>query len=265
MRIGFIGAGQMATAIAKGFVEHNIVPAESICAFDSFPDAMNDFSSSVCGIHSLPSGQHVVDWSTVVVLAVKPGNVPDVSASLNAMPSDKLLVSICAGVPIRKLSDHFGTDRLARVMPNTPCLVGKGASAFSLGPAATEEDGKLVLTLFSSIGYACKVKEELLDAVTGLSGSGPAFVYQFIESLSDGGVKMGLPRAIATELAAQTVLGAATMVTTSGRHTGTLKDQVASPGGTTIAGLHELERGGLRAAIMNAVEAASIRSAELGK
>jgi len=150
-------------------------------------------------------------------------------------------------------------------MPNTPALVGAGAAAFALGQHATAADGDLARQLFSAVGVALLVKENLLDAVTGLSGSGPAFVYQFIEALSDGGVAAGLPREVATQLAAQTVLGGAKMVLATGLHPGVLKDQVTSPGGTTIEGLHELEKGGLRAAVITAVRAAADKSKKLGQ
>jgi pyrroline-5-carboxylate reductase len=150
-------------------------------------------------------------------------------------------------------------------MPNTPCLVGASAAGIAAGPGASRDDAALVERLFNAVGKAFVLPEHLLDAVTGLSGSGPAFVYVIIEALSDGGVRMGLPRDVATALAAQTLLGSAKMVLESGQHTGALKDAVTSPGGTTIAGLHALERGGLRAALMDAVEAATRRATELGK
>ena len=174
-------------------------------------------------------------------------------------------MSIAAGVRLATLADRLGGGlRLVRVMPNTPCLVGQGATAYSLGGLATAKDGELVRQLLSAVGIACQVDEKLLDAVTGLSGSGPAFVYVMIEALSDGGVRMGLPRNIATTLAVQTVSGAAALVAQSGEHPAVLKDRVASPGGTTIAGLQALEEYGLRAALMAAVEAAARRAAELG-
>jgi pyrroline-5-carboxylate reductase len=181
--------------------------------------------------------------------------------------SQPLLVSIAAGVATHTIAEQLGTAacRLVRVMPNTPCLVGASASAYAAGPGATADDLRLVDRLFNAVGRAVAVPEKLLDAVTGLSGSGPAFVFVMIEALSDGGVRMGLPRDLATQLAAQTVFGSAKLLLETGLHPGALKDMVASPAGTTIAGLHALERGGLRAALMDAVEAAARRSAELGK
>jgi pyrroline-5-carboxylate reductase len=168
-------------------------------------------------------------------------------------------------VTLARLEAGLGSSRVIRVMPNTPCLVGSSAAAYSLGSAATKSDGELVEQFLHSVGIAVRVDEKLLDAVTGLSGSGPAFVYLMIEALSDGGVRAGLPRDIATQLAAQTVRGAAEMVLQTGQHPGVLKDQVASPGGTTIAGLQALEERGVRGALMAAVEAAARRSRELGQ
>jgi pyrroline-5-carboxylate reductase len=169
-------------------------------------------------------------------------------------------------VTLAKLEATLGDEaRVIRVMPNTPALVGSSATGFALGKSATTEDAELAKKLFSSVGVAFQVKESLLDAVTGLSGSGPAYVYLFIESLSDGGVAAGLPRDIATRLAAQTVLGAAKMVLETGQHPGALKDMVTSPGGTTIEGLHELEKGKLRGTVISAVRAATEKSKKLGQ
>jgi pyrroline-5-carboxylate reductase len=176
------------------------------------------------------------------------------------------LISIAAGVPITRLESALGDGaRVIRVMPNTPALVGASASAYALGKSARPEDGELAQRLLSSVGVAFAVKESLLDAVTGLSGSGPAYVFLMIEALSDGGVAAGLPREIATKLAAQTVMGSAKMLLETGLHSGALKDMVTSPGGTTIEGLHELEKGGVRGAIINAVRAASEKSKRLGQ
>jgi pyrroline-5-carboxylate reductase len=177
---------------------------------------------------------------------------------------DQLVVSIAAGVRCAALAESLGADmRLARVMPNTPCLVGRGACAYCLGGAASAADGEIVGQILGAVGVAFQLDEKLMDAVTGLSGSGPAFAYVMIEALSDGGVRMGLPRHVATALAAQTLRGAAAMVLSSNEHPAVLKDRVASPGGTTMAGLQALESGGLRAALIAAVEAATRRSVEL--
>jgi len=209
----------------------------------------------------------VLENASVVFLAVKPQHAAKALAPLRSSWTDgHLLVSIAAGLTTATLAaETADVPRLIRVMPNTPCLVGFSASAYSLGPRATDADAALVDQLLSAVGQAHLLDESLLDAVTGLSGSGPAYVFQIIEALSDGGVRMGLPRDVATSLAAQTVRGAAEMVLVTGEHPATLKDRVASPGGTTIAGLQALERGRLRATMMAAVEAATRRSTELGQ
>jgi pyrroline-5-carboxylate reductase len=203
----------------------------------------------------------------VLILAVKPDQVGGALSEIRDQVTEKhLLISIAAGVTLAKLEASLGGDtRIVRVMPNTPALVGDSATGFALGKSATPADAELAKKLFSAVGVAFQVKESLLDAVTGLSGSGPAYVYLFIEALSDGGVAAGLPRDVATRLAAQTVMGAAKMVLETGQHPGALKDMVTSPGGTTIEGLHELEKGKLRGTVMSAVRAATEKSKKLGQ
>jgi pyrroline-5-carboxylate reductase len=264
--IGFIGTGQMARALAGGLVRGGLTCAERLVAFDPAEGARAEFAAQVAGARWLADNRAVLAAADVVVLAIKPQQFAVVMEEVReCCGPDKLLVSILAGTPLARLVAGFGTQRVVRVMPNTPCLVGAGAAAYALGPGATRQDAQLVGELLRAVGIAVEVDESLLDAVTGLSGSGPAFVYTMIEALSDGGVRMGLPRAVATQLAAQTVLGAARMVLAGGEHPAVLKDRVASPGGTTMAGLQALEERGLRAALMAAVEAATKRSVELSQ
>jgi len=264
-RVGFIGAGQMATALGKGFVKAGLVAAHSICASDPQEAARTRFAQAT-GAATFAENSAVLQHADIVFLAVKPQQMAAITANLaSEIREDQLVVSVAAGVRIAAIEAILGEQvRLVRVMPNAPCLVGKGAFGFSLGKAAKSSDGTLVGQLLSGVGLAYEVEEDLLDAVTGLSGSGPAFVYTVIEAMSDGGVRMGLPRKIATALAAQTVLGAAQVVLDSGEHIGALRDHVTSPGGTTMAGIQALEEYGLRAALMAAVEAATERSIELG-
>ena len=264
--IGFIGAGQMARALAKGFAAAGLVRPEQIVAADPVPAAAQQFASEVPGAKLSATNAALSQQADVIFLAVKPQSMTAVYGELaGKVGPGKLFVSIAAGITLAKLCEGLKTERVVRVMPNTPALVGEGASAYALGKETTAEDGKLVGQLLGAVGKAFVVEEKLLDAVTGLSGSGPAFVYLMIEALADGGVRVGLPREIAAALAAQTVLGAAQMVLTTGEHPAALKDKVASPGGTTIAGLAALEERGLRGALIAAVEAATRRSQELGK
>lgn len=264
LRWGFIGSGRMATALIRGMLRAKTAEPGSISASDPY-QAARDTLRAETGISVEDSNVAVAAQSDVLVLAVKPQSMSEVLAQLkDAVTPDHLVISIAAGVTLGTMAAGLGPDRrLARVMPNTPALVGEGASAYCLGTHAKATDDEVVRSCLVSVGRAFRVTESLLDAVTGLSGSGPAFVYVMIEALSDGGVRVGLPRDVATALAAQTVLGAARMVLETGDHPGVLKDQVTSPGGTTIAGLHALEKGGIRAALIDAVEAATRRSAEL--
>jgi pyrroline-5-carboxylate reductase len=263
-RIGFIGAGRMATALAHGFLGAGLAQRDNLLASDPAPAAAEQFAKAI-ECRTVGDNREVASQCDVLFLAVKPQHISDALATLReTVHSRHLVISIAAGVTCARILREIGdAPRLVRVMPNTPCLVGHGASAYCLGPKATPADGELVAELLSSVGRAFEVSESLLDAVTGLSGSGPAYVYQVIEALSDGGVRMGLPRDVATALAAQTVRGAAEMVIATGQHPAVLKDQVTSPGGTTIAGLQALEAGGLRSTLMAAVEAATRRSTEL--
>jgi pyrroline-5-carboxylate reductase len=264
--IGFLGAGQMATALARGWLDAGLLDPTRSRASDPYPEARSHFQQAT-GVAAVADNREVVTRCDLLVLAVKPQTIDGLLAEVRPNLADRhLLVSIAAGVSLTKLATGLGGNRrIVRVMPNTPCLVGASAAGIAAGPGASREDAGLVERLFNAVGKAFVLPEHLLDAVTGLSGSGPAFVYVMIEALSDGGVRMGLPRDVATALAAQTVLGSAKMALESGQHTASLKDAVASPGGTTIAGLHALERGGLRAALMDAVEAATKRATELGK
>jgi pyrroline-5-carboxylate reductase len=264
--IGFLGAGKMATALAKGFVRAGIATATQIIASDPVQAAIEAFAKEV-GSKTSGSNLDVVASANTVILAVKPDQVSSVLAEIrDRFTANHLLISIAAGVTLTRLEDGLGSGaRAVRVMPNTPALIGQSATAFALNKAALAEDAEMAQKLFSSVGLAFKVKEPLLDAVTGLSGSGPAYVYCFIEALSDGGVAAGLPRDVATRLAAQTVLGSAQMVLETGQHPGALKDMVTSPGGTTIEGLHELEKGKLRGTVISAVRAAADKSRKLGE
>jgi pyrroline-5-carboxylate reductase len=265
-KIGFLGAGKMATALAKGFVNAEIVFPREIIAADPYNVARKHFADET-GANVAASNLEVAQSAKILILATKPDQVAAALAEISgAFTKKHLLISIAAGVPLAKLENNLPDGaRVIRVMPNTPEIVGAGASAFALGKSATAADGELAKKLLSAVGSAFAVKESLLDAVTGLSGSGPAYVYLFIEALSDGGVAAGLPRDIATQLAAQTVLGSAKMVLETGQHPGTLKDQVTSPGGTTIEGLHELEKGKLRGVVISAVRAATEKSKKLGQ
>ncbi len=243
LKIGFLGAGKMATALAKGFVQAGLVNAGDLIASDPIDGARASFAKDV-GAKASSSNPEVRGHFT----------------------EKHLLISIAAGVPIARLEAGLAPGaRVIRVMPNTPALVGASASAFALGKSAQPADGQVAQKLFSAVGVAYQVKESLLDAVTGLSGSGPAYVFLMLEALSDGGVAAGLPRDIATKLAAQTMLGSAKMLLETGLHPGALKDMVTSPGGTTIEGIHELEKAGVRAALINAVRAATEKSKRLGQ
>jgi len=265
--VGFIGGGAMGSALAEGFLKANVVSSVYISdpnqgTLDRLKQRLSPFPSRV---NLTMNNEEVCKSTSVIILAVKPQVAKVVLEPLrNVLTSNHLVISICAGISLSQLQSLCAA-RVVRVMPNTPALVQAMAAAFSPALSATQQDVALVQSLFSSLGVIEKVPEKLMDAVTGLSGSGPAFVFMFIESLADGGVKAGLPRSIALKLATQTVLGAAKLQQETGKHPGELKDMVASPGGTTIAGIMELENKGFRAAGMGAVVSAANRSAELSK
>jgi len=263
--IGFVGAGQMATALAKGWQAAGLLGPHCLAA-DPVEAARTAFTQRT----GVPATYHTADLPSscdVILLAVKPQLMSAALAELAPhLTPNHLLISIAAGYSLDTLAEQLAPGtRLVRVMPNTPALVGACASAYALNASASAEDAVAVQSLFAAVGSTARMPEHLLDAVTGLSGSGPAYAFVMIDALADGGVKMGLARDVAIRLAAQTLLGAAKMVLESGQHPAQLKDAVASPGGTTIAGLHALERGAFRSAIIDAVEASSLRAAELGK
>lgn len=264
-KLAFIGGGQMAEALVGGLVAAELCDPATIRATDPLADRAHVLKSRF-GILVGEKNAPAVEWADVIVLAVKPQILPQVLSEIGAGVEGKLVISIAAGVSIawiRQRIPHI--SGIIRAMPNVPALVREGVTAIAIEPGVQETDATLTRTLFGAVGRVVSIEEHLMDAVTGLSGSGPAYIFVAIEALADGGVKMGLPRQTAELLAAQTVLGAAKLVLEKGEHPARLKDQVASPGGTTIAGLHRLEAGSLRATLIAAVEAATRRSEELGR
>jgi pyrroline-5-carboxylate reductase len=264
--VGFLGAGKMGEALARGLLKAQLVPAERLLLSDA-DSARRRAVARQLGVRVLSDNAALVRASDIVVVALKPGVVREGLPALAASVQPKhLIISIAAGVTLAELEGMLpaGT-RAVRVMPNTPSLVGCGAAAYALGRHATKADGERVEQMLGSVGLCVAVPERLLDAVTGLSGSGPAFVALVMEALADGGVLCGLPREVALKLAVQTVLGSARLVQETGQAPAALKDMVASPGGTTIEGIKVLERGGLRAALIQAVEAATQKSRDLGR
>lgn len=260
MKLGVIGCGKMGSALVEGAIRSGAIAATDVTGCDPSPEAVRAFVAAT-GAHS---GDTIgaLDAETYL-LCTKPQHAEGALAALPA--GDILVISVAAGLTTAWLEARAPAGaRVIRCMPNTPALVGKGAAAFCRGRNANSADADQARLLLGSVGLVVELPETLMDAVTGLSGSGPAFVYVMIEALADGGVRAGLPRAEAQKLAAQTVLGAAAMVLETGHHPAVLKDMVTSPGGTTIAGLAELERHGMRSAFIEAVTAAARRSAELG-
>ncbi|XP_032097190.1 pyrroline-5-carboxylate reductase 1, mitochondrial isoform X2 [Sapajus apella] len=281
MSVGFIGAGQLAFALAKGFTaaeartghEEELFPLSGVLAahkiMASSPDMDLDTVSALrkIGVKLTPHNKETVRHSDVLFLAVKPHIIPFILDEIGADIEDRhIVVSCAAGVTIssiEKLSAFRPGPRVIRCMTNTPVVVREGATVYATGTHAQVEDGRLLEQLMSSVGFCTEVEEDLINTVTGLSGSGPAYAFTALDALADGGVKMGLPRRLAVRLGAQALLGAAKMLLHSEQHPGQLKDHVCSPGGATIHALHVLESGGFRSLLINAVEASCIRTREL--
>lgn len=264
-KLGFIGAGNMGEALLKGLLVRGSARPQGIVVSARRPERLRELVETYSV--RAASNVEVARESEILVLAVKPQILDQVLREISAAVSrEKLIISVAAGVPIAAIERRLHPPmRIVRAMPNTPATVGAAATAIALGEHATDDDLAAARTIFDSVGITVLLEESQLDAVTGLSGSGPAYLFLIIEALADAGVKVGLSRRASMQLAAQTVLGSAKLLIESGQHPGLLKDGVTSPGGTAIAGLHTLEAGGLRNVLMNAVEAATRRSRELGE
>ena len=261
--LSFLGAGAMAQALARGFVAANLLAPADITFYS--PNRAPQLAREL-GARAASSIEAAIEGAEVIVLAMKPHQIEGALATVRELVSPaQLVISVAAGVSIARLQGLFAREiPLVRAMPNTPALVGAGATAICGGAFANAGHLARAWQMFEAVGLCLEVTEAQMDGVTGVSGSGPAYVFAFIEAMADGGVRAGLPRDVALQLAAQTVMGAAQMVAQTGDHPGVLKDRVASPGGTTIAALHALERGGFRGVVMDAVVAAAERSREMG-
>ncbi len=263
--IGFIGGGQMGEAMIRGLLAAGMVPAGSIMVAE--PDSGRQQTlREKFGVLTAAAPQELATHGRVLIVAVKPQVMPVVLAQYREFCTPRhLLISIAAGIPLRLFAEHMGEQtRVIRVMPNTPALVLAGASALCGNSRVDHDDMALAMRIFGAIGTCVEVAEHLMDAVTGLSGSGPGYVFTFIEAMIDAGVRVGLPRPLAESLTLQTIHGSVRLAQESGEHPALLKARVTSPGGTTIAGLHVLEEGGFRGMVMSAVQAATERSRELG-
>lgn len=265
-KVAIVGGGNMGEALLRGLLKAEFIRAGNILVTDVRAEHLESLHRTY-GIEVTTDNLAAARVSDIVLLAVKPQVIKKVTTGLvGALDEKKLIISIAAGIPtavLQGLSDK--KLRIVRVMPNTPALVLEGAAAIAAGEYAEREDLEIAEKIFQAVGKTVIVEEDLMDAVTGLSGSGPAYIFLIIEALADSGVKMGLSRQVSLFLAAQTVMGAAKMILETGEHPGKLKDMVTSPGGTAIAGLHTLEAGGLRTTLINAVESATLRSRELGQ
>ncbi|GAB6100596.1 pyrroline-5-carboxylate reductase [Halanaerocella petrolearia] len=263
-KVGFIGAGSMAESLLTGILETDLYLPEEVYISDINRERLTELEDTY-QVETVEDNSQLVAEADYIILAVKPKVVSKVLRQIgDQITPDQKIFSIAAGVTTKELEQQLTLEvPVVRLMPNTPALIGEGATAYTLGQAASQEEGKLVEEIFSSVGLVVEVAEDLMDAVTGLSGSGPAYIYLIVEALSDAGVNVGLPREIATKLALQTLLGAGKMVEELEKHPGQLKDAVTSPGGTTITGLKKLEEEGLRSSLYQAVEAATAKSKEL--
>lgn len=266
-KIAVIGAGNIGRALIGGLVNGHEFNPSQLWATRRNPWALDELADAFRGIHTTKDNAEAVRQATVVVLAVKPQNVREVLEEIQeAVREDTLLISVLAGITTTALQERLGLEvPVVRTMPNTPALVDEGATAIAGGRFASEEHVLLAKHMFEAVGTVEVVPEYLMDAVTGLSGSGPAYVYMFIEALTDAGVKQGIPRATAFRLAAQTVFGAAKLVRETGKHPAILRDEVTTPGGTAIAAVAELESHGMRTMLINAVATATRRSKELSE
>jgi len=263
--IGFIGTGNMGEALIRGLLRAGVADPQQVLGSDP-RDERRAFLDETYAIRTTADNKQVAREADILVLSVKPQVMERVLEEIGpTIHAHALVVSIAAGVPISAIEARLPQARVIRTMPNTPALVGAGATAIAMGGHATQDDVASARRIFDSVGMTVVLDEAQMDAVTGLSGSGPAYMFLIIEALSDAGVKVGLSRHQAQALAAQTVLGSAKLLIETGEHPGRLKDMVTSPGGTAIAGLHTLEAGGLRTTLMDAVEAATKRSRELGE
>lgn len=264
LRIGFIGGGKIAQAMAKGFIAAGLTKGENLIASCHPSDKMCLDAFESFGAEAVIENMPVVKKSDVVFVSVKPSVVATVLEDVKPVSSGKLFISIAMGITLREIERILPKGaRAIRVMPNTPALVREACSVFVRGTHATDGDAEIAKQLLESIGTCEEVTENLLDPITALSGSGPAYIFVLIEALADGGVKMGLPRDLAYRLASQTVLGSGKLVKESGRHPAQLKDDVTSPAGSTASGLHFLEENGFRHAVIGAIEAATIRCRQI--
>jgi pyrroline-5-carboxylate reductase len=265
MKFGFLGFGKMAAALVEGMIQGDCCQPADVLVVNRHPEELEK-SVQKAGIQPAPSAKALIEHSDVVILATKPADALPALREVRQYFDSKLLISVAAGVSLERLQEAAGhRTRIIRAMPNTPSLIRKGATAFALGDHATQQDAAIADRIFSAVGITFRVKEAGLDAVTGLSGSGPAYVFTFIEALADGGVTMGLPREMALDLAIQTVIGSAQMIRETHLHPAELREMVASPGGTTMAALETLEAKGFRYTVMAAVRAAAERAQQLGR